>query len=86
MCVYESVAAQNIVLMQYGESALILAARNGKTDAVVELIKEGADIDIERKVGCMYETSLSSEYQVYRLICHYTGWKHCSDLSFSVWD
>ena len=49
------------------------AARMGKTDIVVELVKGGADIDMQNKVCCLflhltlYETSLDSEYQVYRL-------------------
>ena len=46
------------------------AARSGKTDTLVKLIKEGADIHMQNIVCCLFlyardETSLSSEYQVY---------------------
>ena len=53
--------------MQLGNSALILATFGGKTDIVVELVKGGADIDLQDKVRT-YDTSLSSENQVYFVI------------------
>ena len=51
------------------------AARWGKTDMVLKLVKEGADIHMQNEVcfirttDTMYETPLSSENQVYTLIC-----------------
>ena len=35
---------------QNGDSALTLAARNGLTDVVVELLKAGANLDLQNKV------------------------------------
>ena len=35
---------------QYGNSALILAARYGRTDTVMELVKAGAKLDLQNKV------------------------------------
>ena len=32
----------------------MIAARNGMTEAVVELMKEGADIDMQNMVCCLY--------------------------------
>ena len=32
----------------------MIAALNAKTDAVVELINKGADIDMQNKVCCLY--------------------------------
>ena len=40
---------------QYGWSALMVAARGGKTEIVVELVKAGANVDIQTKV-CQYNT------------------------------
>ena len=38
------------VIAQYGETALILAAREGNTDVVVELVRGGANLDLQNKV------------------------------------
>ena len=35
---------------QNGDSALILAARHGLTDGVVELVKAGANLDLQNTV------------------------------------
>ena len=37
-------------IAQDGESALIEAAFRGETDVVVELVKEGANLDLQNKV------------------------------------
>ena len=37
---------------QYGWSALMLAAREGHTAVVQELVKSGATLDIQNKVCC----------------------------------
>ena len=41
------------VITQNGASALMAAAREGKTEAVVELVKAGANVDMQTKV-CQY--------------------------------
>ena len=41
------------VITQKGASALILAAQEGKTEAVVELVKAGANVDMQNEV-CQY--------------------------------
>jgi ankyrin repeat protein len=41
------------VITQNGVSALMCAAREGKTEAVVELVKAGANVDMQNKV-CQY--------------------------------
>ena len=38
------------VLYQYGSSALMMAARGGLTDIVVELVKAGANLDLQNNV------------------------------------
>ena len=38
------------VTAQDGETALILAARHGNTDVVVELVRGGANLDLQDKV------------------------------------
>ena len=38
------------VITQDGHSALMEAAREGKTEVVVELVKAGANVDIQNKV------------------------------------
>ena len=38
------------VITQYGYSALILAARYGHTEVVVELVKAKANLDLQNKV------------------------------------
>ena len=41
------------VITQYGESALMWAAMEGKTEVVVELVKAGANVDMQSEV-CQY--------------------------------
>ena len=38
------------LISQDGESALIVAAYYGETDVVVELVKRGANLDLQKKV------------------------------------
>ena len=42
------------VLTQERESALMIAARSGKTETVVELVKAGANVHLQDKVGGLY--------------------------------
>ena len=65
------------------------AARNGRTDVVVKLIKEGAGIDMQNVVCCLLlHLTLSMRSQMYGLIiCHYTEWRYSFDISFwRTWD
>ena len=39
------------VITQYGNTALMVAADNCKTEAVVELVKAGANVHLQDKVG-----------------------------------
>ena len=41
------------VITQEGDSALMKAAREGETDVVVELVKAGANVDLQDDV-CQY--------------------------------
>ena len=41
------------VITQYGRSALMVAAREGETEVVVELVKSGANVDMQDNV-CQY--------------------------------
>ena len=38
------------VITQGGDTALMLAASDGKTESVVELVKAGANVDMQDKV------------------------------------
>ena len=38
------------VITQDGDSALMWATREGKTEVVVELVKAGANVDLQNKV------------------------------------
>ena len=71
----------------------MIAARDSRTDAVVELVKGGADIDMQDKVCYPFlqlTLHMRSRFlvQVYRLIIfYYIVWKHCSHLSFkTMWE
>ena len=46
------------VITQRGRSALMWAASEGKTEVVVELVKAGANVDVQDKV-CQYNTYYS---------------------------
>lgn len=50
MCMF---ALHVSIIMQWGDSALMEAARWGETKAVVELIKAGADLNLQTSV-CQY--------------------------------
>ena len=41
------------VITQWGDSALMKAAWKGKTEAVVELVKAGTNVDMQNRV-CQY--------------------------------
>ena len=41
------------VITQVGRSALIVAARDGRTEIVQQLVKAGANLDLQNKV-CQY--------------------------------
>ena len=45
------------VITQWGDSALMEAARVGKTEVVVELVKAGTNMDIQNEV-CSYIMSI----------------------------
>ena len=52
MCVMLNIS----VITQLGESALMVAAREGMTDVVIELMKAGAKVDLQDKVcQCTFE-------------------------------
>ena len=46
------------VITQDGNSALILAAVWGKTEVVVELVKAGANVDLQNEVCCIMNTCM----------------------------
>ena len=56
------------VITQDGRSALMLAAREGKTEAVVELVKAGANVDMQTKIG---NTVCQHIYIVHDVHCTY---------------
>ena len=60
------------VITQYGYTALMGAAEEGRTEAVVELVKSGADLNLQNKVCHMYIPLVSwSEVEL---------WQTCSDM------
>ena len=60
------------VITQKGYSLLMYAAKGGRTEAVVELVKSGADLNLQNKVCHMYIPLVSwSEVEL---------WQTCSDL------
>ena len=50
------------VITQYGYSPLVLAAKKGRTEAVVELVKSGADLNLQTKVCHMLHTTCVMDY------------------------
>ena len=44
------------VITQNGESALMKAAREGDTEVVVELVKAGANVDMQNEVCYLCDT------------------------------
>ena len=59
------------VITQYGESALIRAAYNGRTEVVVELVKAGALLDLQNTV-CPYPIIHDVQEHAYSLIVYNT--------------
>ena len=47
------------VITQGGDSALMIAAREGKTEVVVQLVKAGANVDMQNRV-CQYFSELAN--------------------------
>ena len=45
-----NVHTQTSVITQYGQTALMIAARGGHTEVVVELVKAKANLDLQDKV------------------------------------
>ena len=45
-----SVSLPMLVITQYGDSALMMAAREGRTEVVSLLLKAGANTDLQNKV------------------------------------
>ena len=50
---YQCVMLHMSVITQSGDSALIVAAREGRTEIVQQLVKAGANLDLQNKV-CQY--------------------------------
>ena len=44
------VSERHVIVTQDGDSALMMAAKNGHTDIVVVLVKAGAKLDLQNKV------------------------------------
>ena len=59
------------VITQEGWSALTFAAREGKTEVVVELVKAGANVDMQDKVYVYVNTCTFtySMYWVHSIVC-----------------
>ena len=54
-----SVSLHMSVITQYGDSALMIAAREGRTEVVSLLLEAGADIHLQNKVNaseCVYRS------------------------------
>ena len=45
------------VITQWGDTALMVAAREGKNEVVMELVKAGANVDMQNRV-CQYNTCI----------------------------
>ena len=65
------------LISQDGNSALMEAAYNGKTDVVVELVKAGANLDLQNEVCSMRNTVIqdglplrTSYYCLYKSLRH----------------
>ena len=54
------------VVTQNGMSALMLAAKEGKTEVVVELVKAGANVDLQNRV----------RHAIYIYVTHDTWFMH----------
>ena len=64
------------------DSALILAARHGLTDVVVELVNAGANFNLQNNVWKMASTMVLSIVDM--VLCH-TGWRLSTDTSSQAW-
>ena len=63
-CEVISVSLHKYVITQDGDSALMMAVREGRTEVVPLLLEAGANIHIQNKVrGCMVLKSLWNTYQ-----------------------
>ena len=51
-CEVISVSLHMSVITQYGNSALVMAAREGMTEVVSLLLEAGANTDLQNKVKC----------------------------------
>ena len=62
------------VITQDGWSALMMAAMEGKTEVVVELVKAGANVDMQNKVYVYINTCTFtySMYSVHSIVCSCT--------------
>ena len=61
--IYQHAKDKEIILTlspQYGNSALILAARRGHSDTVMELVKAGTKLDLQNEVK-LYSNSTCSD-------------------------
>ena len=69
--------------IQYGGTALILAAVNGQTQTVKTLIEQNANLEAKDKVSCL----ITSEYEV---LCRrsnivlFIGWQYCARLGNKI--
>ena len=61
-CEVISVSLHMSVITQYGDSALMIAARWGMTNVISLLLEAGADIHLQNKV-CQYTTYKSCFHQ-----------------------
>ena len=62
-----------VFVTQFGGSALITAVENGHADIVVELVKAGANLDLQRNVSEMFYVSLIDRQC---LLSHRMGTQH----------
>ena len=60
-------------ITQDGESALMIAAREGMTEVVSLLQEDGANTDLQNEVKCRCDLKLSAH------VFHHTGWRLCTD-------
>ena len=68
------------IITQDGDTALILASGQCGTEAVVELVKAGANVNLQNNVcwGFVWICSLTKP-------CSHVEWGACSDESCKVW-
>ena len=63
------------VITQNGVSALMFAAMEGKTEVVVELVKAGANVDMQDKV----RSYIHGTYNVHTMYRMYTMYRNTVD-------